>query len=81
MIDNLNGKIKVTEQKSNFKKTLSIFFNGLVQEKYFVRERGFFKVSFFLDLSLEFRMLDAGALQSDFAINYVKYFPFVEMDE
>lgn len=78
IIDNMNCKIKIIEQKSNFKKSVSIYFNGLIKEKYFVRDKPFYKISFFLDMSLEFRMLDSTTLQADLNINFIKYFPFVQ---
>ena len=74
----MNGKIKIIEQKSNFKKKISIFLNGLIKEKYFIRDKLFYKLCFFLDMSLEFRMLDSTTSQRDFNINYIKYLPFID---
>lgn len=77
----MKGKIKIVETKSNFKKKTSIFLNGLIKEKYFVRDKPFYKISFFLDMSMEFRLLDMNTSQQDFNINYIKYFPYIYESE
>lgn len=73
----MNGKVKIIDLKSNFKKTTTICLNGHIKEKYYVRDKPFYKISFFLDLSMEFRMLDITTSSQEFNINYIKYFPYI----
>ena len=76
----MKRKIKIILKKSNYQKTTCLYLNGLVKEKYFVRERPYFQVSYFLNMSLEFRMLDTPPDAENFSINFIKYFPCVSQE-
>lgn len=81
ILDNINQKLKIEIFKNNFKRKLVIYFNGLVKEKFFIRNRRYMKISYFLDLSVEFRLYDNQLSSKDLDINYIKYLPFIYNSE